>query len=153
MVLIDEPENSFHPNWQIKYVESLKKIFEKYKSCHFLIATHSHFLVSDLKKETSSIVSLKMNEENKISAELLSEDTFCLSAEEILYEIFDLPTIRNYYIASEIGDIMDLIQQKDPNRRQEIESRVKELREIVPNLKDIDPLKKVITTLIEKYGE
>jgi len=151
LILIDEPENSFHPNWQIKYVESLKNIFRKYTSCHFLIATHSHFMVSDLKQDTSSIVSLKMDGENKIIANILSGDTFCLSAEEILYKIFDLPTVRNYYIASEIGDILNLISEKDTNKKREIELRIEELKKIIPNLREVDPLKKVITTLIEKY--
>ena len=31
-----------HPNWQMQYVEYLKKIFVHIKGCDFIIATHSH---------------------------------------------------------------------------------------------------------------
>lgn len=59
IILIDEPEISLHPEWQIQYVSLLKKIFKKYDGCHFILASHSHYLVSDLESSTSSIISLK----------------------------------------------------------------------------------------------
>ena len=36
LVLIDEPEISLHPNWQMQYISFLKKVFSKYASCHFI---------------------------------------------------------------------------------------------------------------------
>ena len=42
VILIDEPEISLHPEWQIQYVSLLKKIFKKYDGCHFILASHSH---------------------------------------------------------------------------------------------------------------
>lgn len=52
LFLFDEPEISLHPNWQKQYLNEvinlLKEIPKKY---HFLFATHSPFLLSDLSKE------------------------------------------------------------------------------------------------------
>lgn len=37
VILIDEPEISLHPEWQIQYVSLLKKIFKKYDGCHLYL--------------------------------------------------------------------------------------------------------------------
>ena len=50
LVIIDEPENSAHPNWQINYIGWLKEIFSQYNSCHFVLATHSHLFLLIYKK-------------------------------------------------------------------------------------------------------
>lgn len=57
MVLIDEPEISQHPNWQMQIIDMLDKCLSDSK-CHFIIATHSHFLVSDLPNYKSSVTYL-----------------------------------------------------------------------------------------------
>lgn len=48
LVLIDEPEISLHPEWQIKYIGLLLETFEAYAGCHFIIATHSPLVISEL---------------------------------------------------------------------------------------------------------
>lgn len=151
LILIDEPENSFHPNWQIRYIEYLKRIFNEYKTCHFIVATHSHFMISDLRPESSTIVTLERDKEFKIIPNLLSEITFGLSAEEILYNIFKLPTVRNYYVADEIGDILNLMDKRDPDLTPRIKRKIEELNKIERYLKDIDPLKLIIKKLNKKY--
>ena len=149
IILIDEPEISLHPNWQIKYVDYIKKIFSNYSSSHFIIATHSHFMVSDLKKESSSIISLK-REGILIKAEISSENTYGWSAEDILYNIFKVPTTRNYYLANNIGNILSLISEKEQNIEL-IKHKVSELKDIQLNLKKEDPLQSIIAKLIEKF--
>jgi predicted ATPase len=59
LIIIDEPENSSHPNWQINYIGWLKDIFKEYLSCHFVIATHSHFILTDLQEYNSTIIALE----------------------------------------------------------------------------------------------
>ncbi|MGE4445012.1 MAG: AAA family ATPase, partial [Candidatus Altimarinota bacterium] len=50
--LIDEPDTTFHPNWQKKYINQLLNIYKNYKkNIHFIIASHSPFILSDLPKE------------------------------------------------------------------------------------------------------
>ena len=113
LILIDEPEISLHPEWQIQYISLLKKVFEKYRGCHFILASHSHYLVSDLQGDTSSIVTL--SKENNIwpKAELLNFDTYAWSAENIIYNVFGLRTTRNYYFESDLRKLLSMIQAED----------------------------------------
>jgi predicted ATP-dependent endonuclease of OLD family len=151
LILIDEPEISLHPNWQIKYIDYLKRIFSSYSSCHFMLATHSHFMVSDLQNENSSIVTFKRNAQKDIEAQTPKLNTYGWSAEEVLYDVFELPTTRNYYLANEVGDILSLVSEKEKNI-QEITKRVNHLKKFHLELNDIDPLKEIIGSLIERFG-
>ena len=111
LVLIDEPEISLHPNWQIKYIDLLKITFKMYSSCHFLLATHSHFLISDLEEGSSSVVILKKDEDGETNrAELLPYSTFSWSAENIIYNVFGLRTVRNFYFEMELRELLSLVQ-------------------------------------------
>jgi len=151
LILIDEPEISLHPNWQIKYVDFLKKVFSKYPSCHFIIATHSHFMVSDIKDSSSSMISLKRNPYGEIKPRTHDENTYGWTAEDILYNIFEVPTVRNFYLADKVGDILSLISKEEQNI-DEIKKHVSELKNIHLELKDIDPLKQIIEKLVERFG-
>jgi predicted ATPase len=110
LVLIDEPEISLHPNWQMKYVAFLNNVFKKYKSAHFIICSHSHFLVSDLKPESSSIISLKKSE-GIITSTPITKITFGWSAEEVLYSVFNVRTSRNAYLEFDLTKMVSLINK------------------------------------------
>lgn len=151
LILIDEPENSLHPNWQMKYITFLKTIFKKYKSCHFLLTSHSHFLVSDLPSESSTIVGLR--KEDGVKAELIKTNTYAWSAEEILLKIFKVSSSRNYYLTDKLEQIFSLIG-KEPSKAvlNEIKIRVEELKKIdFSGLNHEDPLKDVVQTLFKKF--
>lgn len=165
LVLIDEPEISLHPNWQMKYVDFLNQIFKKYYSTHFVICSHSHFLVSDLKHENSTIISLtkeKRNHEDSLSnvdqknfyitSKQIPFNTFGWSAEEVLLEVFNVPTTRNYFIADSIGEILELVSQKDRNENLIREKVGLLVKKNVINLSDNDPLKSVWDKLVSKYA-
>ncbi|PEW14340.1 hypothetical protein CN435_22080 [Priestia megaterium] len=151
LVLLDEPEISFHPNWQIKYINYIKKIFEEYKNCHFLVATHSHFMISDLEPGSSTIISLNFSEDrNSIEAKLHDENTFGWSVEDILYNIFGVVTTRNLYVADEIDSFLKKISMKETDKIN-IEKELKKLRDINENLKEVDPLKDVIKIIFDRF--
>ena len=106
LVLVDEPEISLHPNWQMKYIEILYRIFRRQTNCHFIIATHSHFLASDLDSDASSILSLKQDSDSNTKARLIEYETEGWSAENILYNIFDVATVRNIYFEMDIKKLI-----------------------------------------------
>lgn len=114
IVLIDEPELSLHPNWQMRYVNYIKKFFAEYHSCHFLFATHSHYIVSDLEPDSSSLVTLSASCDKDMDrvAELVRYDTYAWSAENILYNIFQVRTTRNYYFEMELRSLVAMIKEK-----------------------------------------
>jgi len=146
-VVIDEPEISLHPSWQYRYIELLMKVFEAFKGCHIIIASHSHFLVSDLPIEGSSVITLK-RDGNFIKSELLPNSTFGWSAEDILLNIFDMPTSRNYYLSTIISEALELISkgEKDSKKFRDIK---KKLVKFEPNMKEHDPLKLIIKTIFK----
>lgn len=160
LVLIDEPDTSLHPNWQIKYINKLKELFQKWNSSHFIIATHSHFMVSDLENESSEVIGLKGQVPN-VTAKPMNTNTFGLSAEEILLDIFGVPTTRNLFVYEKIGEILDMIALRDTEQKvvpenefdKTIKEKVKYLQEKgIDKLSNEDPLKEVIDKIIAKYG-
>lgn len=147
LILIDEPEISLHPNWQQQFIGMLKDIFSEYNSCHFLIATHSHFMISDLNPSWSSVISLR-NNNNQIESKFLHNSTYGWSTEDILYNIFNMTTTRNYFLAAQIDEVLLAISQKKPFTN--LKPQIERLKMIEPTLKDVDPLKLIIKKIIEK---
>jgi predicted ATP-binding protein involved in virulence len=140
LILIDEPEISLHPNWQMRYITFLKKVFSKFNGCQFILTTHSHFLVSDLKPSTSHLLGVKKEGET-IETMKIFKDTYGWSAEEVLYKIFDVRTTRNYYLEIELRELLHRIATKDTNKKrmQEILNNIDEI-----DFSDDDPLNVVI---------
>ncbi len=58
LICLDEPDVSLHPQWQKKYIDELIKMLSKIdKKIHFIITSHSPFILSDVPKE--NIIFLK----------------------------------------------------------------------------------------------
>lgn len=52
LIFLDEPDLGIHPNWQKEYIKELINIFSNFgKKLHFIITSHSPFILSDLPKE------------------------------------------------------------------------------------------------------
>ncbi|MFY4817394.1 AAA family ATPase [Aliarcobacter butzleri] len=50
--VLDEPDNTLHPNWQKNFINNMIGIIERLeKKVHFVITSHSPFILSDLPKE------------------------------------------------------------------------------------------------------
>jgi len=153
IILIDEPEISLHPNWQMKYISFLKKVFSNFSDSHFIVATHSHFLVSDLEGESSSVIALSRDAEtNTLSSSLLKgTDTYGWSAEQVLLDVFDVPTTRNYAVAEKLGLLLDYIAD-ERNDEKAVKNKFFELElDKLEKLQNTDPLKEVYNTIIKEY--
>ncbi|MFF2795339.1 AAA family ATPase [Lysinibacillus xylanilyticus] len=142
LVIIDEPETSLHPNWQYKYIYGIREIFKKYSSCHFVMATHSHFFIADLVPESSSITSIRKGDGHDIISELHDEKTFGWSPDDILYNIFNMKTSRNFYLEEDLRKLLSYISSGETEYISEIESIFDKLEQLT--LRPNDPLKKVI---------
>lgn len=140
LVIIDEPENSAHPNWQINYIGWLKEIFDQYNSCHFVIATHSHFILTDLQENNSAIIALeKADGKLKNIAENLN--TFCWSVDDILYNVFHVRNTRNSVFENKMLRLYQMISDNNADS-EEINQLIKELETY--KLSIDDPLNKLI---------
>jgi len=157
LIFIDEPEISLHPNWQMKYLSFLRKLFadENYATCHILVATHSHFLISDLEGDHSSVIALTRDQDtNSLSAELLTgQDTYCWSPDDILYNIFNVTSSRNKFVAEDIAKILDTLSKGDAEKVNQIEKGTYDtLIHLQNTLKDMDPLKEVVKSILKKVN-
>lgn len=159
LILLDEPEVSLHPNWQMKYMHYLRTIFKQYPTCHFIICSHSHFLVSDLTAANSKIIGVDrkaFGDENAMKSKMIVKDisnqslnTFGWSAEEVLYRIFEVRTTRNHYFEYDISKLASLLESKQLDL-EKIKSMVEKLEPYKFNEKD--PLKYLIDLAKEKYN-
>ncbi len=149
LILIDEPEISLHPLWQGRYINLLKQIFERYCGCHIIIASHSHFMVTDLPPGGSSVVTLKANKKGRVTSELVEESTFGWSAEDILLNVFEMPTTRNFYFSQTIRKALELLADNE-HSKDELSSQISTIEKYYPFLKDEDPLKRVASLIIKE---
>ncbi len=135
LILIDEPEISLHPNWQMIYITALKQLFRDYPSCHFVIASHSPYLVSDLNPESSSLIVLGMDNGIR-SASTLDYSTYAWSTENILYNVFHVRTTRNYYFDIELRELLHYTSHNFVERLPRIKELYSKLSTYVYDPKD-----------------
>jgi predicted ATPase len=111
LILIDEPDTSLHPNWQMKYIHNLKHLFKKWNNSHFILATHSHFIISDLENDSSEVIGLKGSIPN-IKVTSFNFNTYGWSPDEILYKVFELRTIRNHFFEYDLLQLANQLSSK-----------------------------------------
>lgn len=151
LVLIDEPELSLHPSWQMRYVSIINKICSLFPGCHCLMATHSHFMVSDLDPSNSSLIIVEKDKDSGVSrkCELVPYSTYAWSAENILYKIFGLRTTRNHYFEMEVTELLQLVSNRS-DKLSDIKRLYKSLSSLV--MDKHDPLVEVLAGVKKIFG-
>ncbi|WDY55195.1 AAA family ATPase [Vibrio fluvialis] len=103
LICIDEPEISLHPQWQEKFVDILKDSFSDYHGCHFLIATHSPLIVSDISASNSCVY-------DKVNKQLIDTRPHKeRSADYQLATLFHNPGNNNEYLITQIIEVLDSV--------------------------------------------
>lgn len=149
LVLLDEPELSLHPNWQMTLIDNLDRALSN-QVCQLLIATHSHMLVSDLPMKRSSVTQVEKDERDNLFANSISECTYGWSAEEVLLKVFKTATDRNRYFGERIGKLLEKMGSNTITPK-EVKAELNELQEISMHLSKIDPMKQILNTIVETY--
>lgn len=149
LILIDEPELSLHPNWQMTFIDNLDRAL-KNQNCHLMITTHSHMLVSDLPMNRSTVSQWEKGRDGIIVANQISENTYGWSAEEVLLKVFKTATDRNRYFGERIAKLLEQMGNNTISPK-EVADELKDLKEISLHLSDVDPMKMVLNTIIEAY--
>lgn len=149
LILIDEPEISLHPNWQMTFIDNLNRALKK-QMCHLMITTHSHMLVSDLPMNRSTVSQWEKGRDGIILANQISENTYGWSAEEVLLKVFKTATDRNRYFGERIAKLLEQMGNNTISPK-EVADELKDLKEISLHLSDVDPMKMVLNTIIEAY--
>lgn len=92
-VLVDEPELSLHPQWQLKILNFLKGLFidEKGKqTSQLIVATHSPFILHNDTRANDKVIVMKKNDEGKI-------------------EVLDKPEYYNWTVSSAVEEAFNVL--------------------------------------------
>ena len=106
VVLIDEPENSLHPEWQLSYVEMLDAVLKSRSGCHYVLATHSPLIVSGFAGRGCAILRLDQ-EPIRIGDEAVAN----ASPDATLMSAFNVLTPKNNFLKQLVLEALTLIEQ------------------------------------------
>ena len=69
VVLIDEPEISLHPKWQLEIMTFLKNLFMKdgKQTSQLIVATHSPFIIHNATRANDKVIVMKKNNDGTIT--------------------------------------------------------------------------------------
>lgn len=149
IVVIDEPENSLHPEWQRQYIELLENVMAKKKRCHVIIATHSPLLTSGVNGERGNLLRLFPKAESKfgVASEALTQN-FGWGVRETLELLFDMQTTRGSGFVEMVDTVLGMIRDKETKSKQ-FELLATSIIDASRNLPDNDPVLQ-IARAIEK---
>ena len=103
MLLIEEPENSLHPKWQIRYIETLHSLFG-YEAPLVVIATHSPLLLSGQDPAGVDVIPYKIEEDGSA----LRISNIYDGLEGVSWSAFGVLPSNNQYLS---GFLIELINQ------------------------------------------
>lgn len=155
LIFIDEPEASLHPNWQMQYLSFIRDLFsnKEYATSHIFVATHSHFLLSDLQGDNSKIIGLKRNKGIEIVELPDNLNTYGWSAEDVLYNVFNVVSTRNKFVAETIANLLNELSSGDKKKVNILDNaKYEELINLGKSLKESDPLKDVVNSIIKRLN-
>lgn len=145
LICIDEPEICLHPEWQERYIELLMSTFRRFKKCHFIIATHSPQIISNLANSNCFVLDIQHGKTYN------ARDFNNRSADFQLAKIFGAPGFKNEYLTREILSALTVLGSGS----QIPEKKLVELRSFVlfkNSLDGDDPVKSLLTMLEEALG-
>ncbi len=141
LVLIDEPENSLHPQWQREYMATVIKICgETLVDGHLVVCTHSPLIVATATQD-STIVDLTLPDAQ------VNVASYGASADELLLSQFGVGSSRNHMVVAAIQRAVSLVERGefDDSKSKEMEP---EIRRILDTLTPDDPLIPVLIALL-----
>jgi predicted ATPase len=130
LVLIDEPELSLHPTWQMEFLNFLSAVAEQFYGCHFFIATHSPLIVQSAIENDMEVVQLRGTDSISFNDEDISTEERNASVEGTLVEVFRTPIPGSTYLANEIFEIVVAGEEGDNEMRTRSLARLNELRDL-----------------------
>jgi len=92
LILIDEPEISLHPNWQLKVLSFFKKLFTNTngkQTSQIIISTHSPFILHNANRNDDKVIILQKSENGKTFIPNESK-FFGWSNEKLVEEAFNI---------------------------------------------------------------
>jgi predicted ATPase len=127
IVLIDEPELSLHPTWQMDFLDRLSSILEQFKGCHVIVATHSPLIAQNALMTGIEVLQMQPPGDRS-SANLTYQQDADTSVEETLLDIFGTPVPGSVYLANQIFEIVTEGERGSKDAREKALAQLKRLR-------------------------
>jgi len=127
LYLFDEPDLSLHPDWQRKYLFELINLLSKIKkNVHFILTTHSPFLLSDLPKQNIIFLDTYKEDDEEVkngkqkvgNCKVVDglhdkKETFGANIHTLLSDSFFMQDgLMGEFAKSKIQEIMDFLNDK-----------------------------------------
>ncbi|MBD3762844.1 AAA family ATPase [Rhizorhabdus sp.] len=142
LILIDEPENSLHPEWQLRYTEMLDAVLKRHRGCHYIIATHSPLVVSGASNGNTKVLRLDQQ-----PIELAPETVAKESPDATLINAFRLVTPGNNFLKQLTLEALMLIDT-GKHRTQRARQIASTLASAYEQLKADDRLRDLIVGIV-----
>lgn len=144
VLLIDEPENNLHPEWQRDLMAAVFDICAQAMKTegHVIVCTHSPLIVGSA-REGSSVVDMSGD------APQTSLVSYGASSDELLLAQFGVGSSRNKVVVDTVQRAVSLIERGDFSNS-EFQALLPELRSIRNALTPTDPMVDVIDALLEE---
>ena len=142
VLLIDEPENNLHPQWQRDLMSTVFDICsEVMVDGHVIICTHSPLIVSSA-PDGSTVVNMTREDSQ------MSLVSYGASADELLLAQFGVGSSRNRVVVDTVQKAVSYIERGDFNNPN-FKVLTPQLQQIRNALTPMDPLISVIDALLE----
>ncbi|RQP23068.1 ATP-binding protein [Piscinibacter terrae] len=122
LVLIDEPELSLHPRWQMGYLKHLETALEVVQDCHVIIATHSPLIAQAAARHDVKTIAMDNPRLGRVSTSVNKRER--TSVEEVLIDVFDTPIPNNLHISNEIFGLVTQAESGSFNDRLEARAQL-----------------------------
>lgn len=115
LIILDEPENSLHPNWQREYVDKLLAALS-YRNATVIMATHAPLVVSGAITSNPNIVSVFGMSKGEAKRLPIEADISPASIEEILWQAFEVVTPANHFVSETIVDAISAFERGEKDK-------------------------------------
>lgn len=155
LIFLDEPDESFHPEWSRKYIYYLTSFLNsvevsrdfRYQIC---ISTHSPFMISDIPKEYITCLKITNKENGEIKRESIKAEFGLMSN---FYDIIK----NDFFISSPIGEFakvkFDNILEEIRNMQVYDEKKIEQLKGVINAIGEEVIKKKTLNYLEKKVSQ
>lgn len=155
IIFLDEPDESFHPEWSRKYIYYLTTFlnyFEQDRMFNYqvIISTHSPFMISDVPKEYITCLKVIIKEDGEIERETIKAEFGLMSN---FYDIIK----NDFFISAPIGEFakmtFDKILQRINEMKEYDEKNIRQLEGLIMGIGEAFIKKKLLDYLEKKVIE
>ena len=86
-----------------------------------------------------------------MTIEKILQSTYGWSSEEVLLKVFKMATDRSKYLAELVGEFLQALGS-DTITIDEVKNKLSFLQQVSTNLSEVDPMKKVINSIVKEFN-